>query len=659
MADRLLHEPFLLNNNRASRQNRPQGSASDTPTRKPVPLTTPGFRSSITMGSSRGKTWAWECASLILSAIAVVALIILLAYVDGLRLKDWKGPVSPNVMVSILSAIARASLGFAISSCIGQHKWNWLRKRPDSLLAFERFDDASRGPWGSFWLILSVRVFHWVAVGAVVTVALLAFEPFMQAIISFSGGIDAAHDRSVARLGRSDILDAGIFAASGPIAVNPVQLLPSNKTVSLYQRLRSQADLGMISAIYNGFYETSSMPKPATSLPVCPTANCTWSPTTTLAVCSMCNNISSHIQRNLISSGDNLGTNKGLRLPYDERWTEISLPYFNLTNSSGSNGTWTDGVAFMSATRVDNPHDTVSFRNTGTIITAIGVLKAAEDFEKGVLLWEHAPATAIECALLFCIRAYNSSVINGVLAEDTIASWAERDFTSYALDTAENTAEVADIAAFDKWSNYSLYSRYGDRFRGDLVLFIPPDDVKRYGLPDNVSTRFNISQAAIASTVKFVNDDFFAKHMAWPLGGDIDNTPPISEALYKSTNLTNTFERAASSLTTWIRNTSNVTHAGIVQEWVIRVKVEWPYITLPLLAFVAGVIFCIFSMFETRKLGLDPWKTDMIATLTHSVDAETRAQLRHAYRNGHLDKTAKAMIVTFTDAGGGLEIKAK
>lgn len=108
-------------------------------------------------GSTRGSGWAWEYAALALSAIAVTALVILLAYIDNLRLSHWTLSISSTTAISILAAIARASLGFAISSCLGQAKWNWFRKRSDTVLAFDRFDDASRGPWGSFWLIVWVR----------------------------------------------------------------------------------------------------------------------------------------------------------------------------------------------------------------------------------------------------------------------------------------------------------------------------------------------------------------------------------------------------------------------------------------------------------------------------------------------------------------------
>lgn len=85
------------------------------------------------------------------------AILALLVYINNMRLSHWKLPVSPAAVVSVLAAIVRAPLGFAISSCLAQAKWNWFKKRPDSLVTFDRLDDASRGPWGSLWLVLWVK----------------------------------------------------------------------------------------------------------------------------------------------------------------------------------------------------------------------------------------------------------------------------------------------------------------------------------------------------------------------------------------------------------------------------------------------------------------------------------------------------------------------
>lgn len=107
--------------------------------------------------SKRGSNWAWEIAALCLSISTVSILVTLLVCVDGTPLDQWNFFISLNALISILAAVSRASLGFTISSCLAQAKWNWFRKRSDSLIGFDRFDDASRGPWGSLWLIIWLR----------------------------------------------------------------------------------------------------------------------------------------------------------------------------------------------------------------------------------------------------------------------------------------------------------------------------------------------------------------------------------------------------------------------------------------------------------------------------------------------------------------------
>ncbi|KAK8004349.1 hypothetical protein PG989_004068 [Apiospora arundinis] len=86
--------------------------------------------------------------------------------------------------------MSKTSLAFAVSSCIAQAKWNWYRRGQDNLLVFERFDEASKGPWGSFRLLGTIRLRHWSALGALIILTLLAYEPFLQTIITQYGILD-------------------------------------------------------------------------------------------------------------------------------------------------------------------------------------------------------------------------------------------------------------------------------------------------------------------------------------------------------------------------------------------------------------------------------------------------------------------------------------
>lgn len=102
--------------------------------------------------------WGWEIAALVLCLSTLAATIGLLVYGNGLPLTKWTFIISFNAIISILGAVTRASLGFAVGSFLGQWKWNLFQKHWDNLTVFENFEDASRGPWGSATLIFRFRI---------------------------------------------------------------------------------------------------------------------------------------------------------------------------------------------------------------------------------------------------------------------------------------------------------------------------------------------------------------------------------------------------------------------------------------------------------------------------------------------------------------------
>jgi hypothetical protein len=123
----------------------------ESPTEKDALTNTPTtFRSSTT-------SWILEIVAVIISSGAVIALVALLHRENRKSLSSWTLAVTLNTVVAALGTLARTSLAFAVSACIGQQKWSWLRRKPDSLVAWERFDEASRGPWGGARLLVWLR----------------------------------------------------------------------------------------------------------------------------------------------------------------------------------------------------------------------------------------------------------------------------------------------------------------------------------------------------------------------------------------------------------------------------------------------------------------------------------------------------------------------
>lgn len=100
-----------------------------------------------------GGNWGWEIAAVLLSSCSLAATIAVLKLYDGINVDSWKFYLSLSTTISILSQVSRTSLAFALTSCIGQAKWNWFSRREDRLATSSHFDAASRGPLGSVQLL--------------------------------------------------------------------------------------------------------------------------------------------------------------------------------------------------------------------------------------------------------------------------------------------------------------------------------------------------------------------------------------------------------------------------------------------------------------------------------------------------------------------------
>ena len=142
------------------------------------------------------------------------------------------------------------------------------------------------------------------------------------------------------------------------------------------------------------------------------------------------------------------------------------------------------------------------------------------------------------------------------------------------------------------------------------------------------------------------------------------------QALFESSDLAATFQGAARSLTDWMRDRSEQTApGGTANRYVVRIRVRWDYLALPLGAVAAGCLFVLAVVLETRRLGLAPWKADVLPTLVHALDPDTRARLRlaaaaDAGRKGRADgggilrREAEATIVALERADDGPQLKA-
>ncbi|KAK1498382.1 hypothetical protein CCUS01_12860 [Colletotrichum cuscutae] len=597
-------------------------------------------------------SWTLEIWALVLSIAALITATALLSAYDGKPLSKWAFFFTFNTIISILGTVSRVSLAFGVGACLSQGKWNLFRRKDDYMISYDRFEEAGRGPLGSARLLWHIKHRHWVSLGALATVVLLGFEPFLQAVVEFyEKEVDSSEVDAVASIGTTRRLDVGKAGFSGDTPLQSIQM-PEPYTAVSVEPVFLEYDFGSLSAIWTGFNNLST---PSSQQPsfTCATGNCTWAP---------------HL---VMSTGIADASDKALTVPWSMQnarlntsdkfaYTKFELPTMNLNISNFDDGSGQQ--VELTAQTTTQPGDTLSFQDTKALIVSFAMMKAKMNAagEK-----EKAPgASALECALSFCTNIYRSTVTKGILKEEVLGSYSVRnlDSFSYALSSSPKTAEK--IRVYNKMSNYTLdFHSVGDMRRTDLQLTLPSDDDVVASMGQEDELWFNISQAA-AATVSSAFVEKFArrsgslalKQLVYPTFELLEpEQPSVISTLGTSQNLSSTFEIAALGMTKWMRDVSFQTapHRGTTRESVVHIRVRWAFISLPFGALLGGCLFCLFSMVETRRLRLPAWKGSSLAGLTHALDAEAREQLRGAE---DISKHAKQVKIRMVESMSGPEL---
>ena len=210
--------------------------------------------------------WLWELLSLMVSATCIGAITLIMKRCDNKPIPTWSYGLTLNGVVSILAVVTKASMILPVAETISQLKWCWFWQQPRPVRDFESFDGASRGPWGSLTMLVSVRWCSLGAVGAILTVAAMAIEPTLQQLPAYRTRIVAADEPAIGR--------SINFAAR--------TIVEGSSGISLSEGAKAATYLGIF-----GSEETASY------IPPCTTGNCTWPTFSSLGVCSACENQSS------------------------------------------------------------------------------------------------------------------------------------------------------------------------------------------------------------------------------------------------------------------------------------------------------------------------------------------------------------------------------
>ncbi|KAK4159869.1 hypothetical protein QBC43DRAFT_326471 [Cladorrhinum sp. PSN259] len=646
------------------------------------------FFSSKTIGSappdpnrSRFRTWGLEVGGLLLSTAAFVALVVLLRYVDGKQLNDWNFYFSINTVVSTIAIVMRTPLAFVVGSCIGHSKWSWFKKRPGPLSGFVLFDDASRGPLGSLGLLWWLKLKHWSAIGAFVTVALVAVDPIFQALVVYESRpvpILQHNNATMPLVSRASQLDVGQQVEMGNIRIVIPEVGFKMGTLLTVQPF---PDVGMsstmVTALVNSSLSSQTQP-PSLS---CGTGNCTYPAYSSLGICSKCFDISSRLVKtskvgtpsdNPMSffSGSAGGAGPVMQSPY----TNYMIPYraerpllaqnldgprdFGFNNKTGRQA-W----ARIALSAVFQPNETYNFRDSDRLLASFAIIAPPRDYWDNLTEWQDARMQAAECALEFCARVQETKVENGNVAESTLVdpSGFEREPDSF-IPIDDNGARRAgdDLRAVNKYFGKSLnmfnYTAWRDpaemrQFsyliayvvkRTDLQLRLKEEVARSLNASDSIQTTFNITQASITTMINHLAKSYTLESMTL--------------ALMDSHNITTTFEQAAERLTFRMREISGATVAGKESHTVTFIRVQWVFGIFPVVVFAFGLIYSLRSAWESHSLGLGALKTDLLAALLHGLDSETRNMMRERKSMG---LSPEKISVRLKDGHGGSYLRAE
>lgn len=130
--------------------------------------------------------WVWEISACIFSICCLSAVAGILFRLQDRPLSLWNFAIAPNSLISVFATLSKSSMLLVVAECVSQMRWVHYQTGPHSLIDLDTFDAASRGPWGSFVLILKMRGKSWLtSLGCFLIILALAIDPFTQQILSF------------------------------------------------------------------------------------------------------------------------------------------------------------------------------------------------------------------------------------------------------------------------------------------------------------------------------------------------------------------------------------------------------------------------------------------------------------------------------------------
>ncbi|EMD93578.1 hypothetical protein COCC4DRAFT_191454 [Bipolaris maydis ATCC 48331] len=576
------------------------------------------------------KRWLFEILSVVTSAACMGAIIGILCYIDDRSLNKWPSGLT---IITVLSKIASAALILPISEAIGQLKWTWFNgKKSRDAFDFEIFDKASRGAWGSFMLLCRTKGKSLAALGALLTVFLLAIDTFFQQVTDLPERWIVQGESSIPRSIRYEPRVDGQFDSTWD----------TTEVAQLNPDLRR--------AMYPFFYDNGTQPTVVgnttqAEIPlVCPTSRCEWPSYETLAVCSACEDVSHMLEYACL---------------------RMKMDWIRNSTGPGTDSTWPNGTAcgyFLNATS-NNPVLMSGFRlENGTIGETLLMrtlpLATNPDMKPlygGSINFKHIQYPILDALIVSSLNGSVDNVYNKKLpvAQECVFSFCVKTLHS-SYDSGGYREDLEKTFFNSTSTTWPWDVEYADDMGGTLIDFksdihiLPP-------APNGTSNDFGIKNTTFVDFVSVLEEMF--PSMITVLNA---TAPPFikirtsftTQVMYRSVsyspwlspnNITRHIQRMAQAMTNVMRSDahSNKLIIGTAFARETYIAVHWPWMTFPLLMLLLSIVFLVATMYKTsRDNEIGVWKTSAMPTLMYGLPKHTQNDImssavsRGIYRRG-------------------------
>jgi hypothetical protein len=319
-----------------------------------------------------------------------------------------------------------------------------------------------------------------------------------------------------------------------------------------------------VAAVTNGIYASniSFLPVP------CSTGNCTYPTIPTLAVCGGCQPLTWTAPAGCLGNWnpDQNSTKCNFTLP-DGQHIAVRPPSQTATNVFQM--MTTKGTHYNASSTTVRYF--VNFEAIGMTFENIG--------------WSNSLISASECALWYCVQAYNISMDSNVLNLTVIDTWNTIEDTS-GQDISGNTHY--NFTNIPKHFNTNLNSSYYVGENSFLAI-------------QNFLGFSGLAQAGGGYTFSGTYTE--AVWNAWGKDGDL-GTFIANLARSMTNNMRETSSAAALDM-----------YAGQAFQEKLFIQVRWAWMVLPIVLVVFSVLFLVATMAETRRNQVKAWKSNALALL--------------------------------------------